>query len=57
MEGPRWGPPPRRQTNVILWIGGQTPFADAVRACRVGNRLRASAACIVAFCHIACLCD
>jgi hypothetical protein len=65
VEGPRWGPPPRRQTNVILWIGGQTPFADAVRACRVGNRPGASAAGstrgtdALPWLHfpIACLCD
>ena len=65
MESAAGGPPPRQQTHVILQIGGQTPFGDAVRACRVVNRPGASAAGstrgtdALPWLHfpIACLCD
>lgn len=57
MESAAGGHPPRQQTNVILWIGGQAPFGEAVRACGVVNRPGTSAARSDALWPIACLCD
>jgi hypothetical protein len=57
VESAAGGPPPRQQTNVILWVDGQTPFGGAVRACGVMNRPCASAARSDALWPIACLCD